>query len=176
MWCEMTHFCIPTIIQGLLCCYFPRLFHIMWPPQKGFLRYIFYLSSSTNNQPPYLPLFHSCDIIHWNGVFPYYCFDLLFLSPPNSHIICDHICRSCWPFPWRTLPCDAFFLQILVLEPSLQNIVFLVLPPPNYVFQNQRIYLFGSLYTVFEMLKFQDTLTGLYYSGKTPNKYDFSSS
>ena len=37
MWCEIMHHCIPTILQGIHCCYFQRLLHRMWNPQIGCL-------------------------------------------------------------------------------------------------------------------------------------------
>ena len=56
----MTLLCLQTIIQDLPRCYFHRLLHILWDPQKGCLCHIPYLYFTPDDQLPRGPYFHSC--------------------------------------------------------------------------------------------------------------------
>ena len=92
-------------------------------------------------------------------------------------MLCYHILHIFCTCPWIIFPCVAFFLHHLALEPSLLDLVFYCfLFPSNSAFQNQYISLLMSLYAIFEILKLQETLTSLYYSGKTSKTYFFISS
>ena len=69
------------------------------------------------------------------------------------------------------------FFRRSMLEPSLLVHFFpVVFLPFSSVFQNQRIYFFNYLDSIFAILTFQDTRTGLYSSGKTPKTCALSSS
>ena len=90
--------------------------------------------------------------------------------------------------PWPYLPhlfhmllkncsCMNFFSPAFIARNFSSRFCFsCFLFPPNSVFQNQRIYFLRSLYAIFYMLTLQETITGLYSSGKTSKTCAFNSS
>ena len=126
MWCAMTHWCLPTILWVLRCSYLQRLLHRMWHSQIGCLHHILSVYFSTNNQLLCGPLFHSCGIIHRNGVLFCSWFFLPCFCLPTNQILCDHIFQIYCTWPCRTCSCFAFFLRSLFLEIYLQDLAFLV--------------------------------------------------
>ena len=147
MWCEMTHCCLPTILRGLLCCNFPGLLHRMWIPQIGCQRYLFYIYSSTNNQPPCGPFYHSCYITCWNRILHRSCFCFFYFFPPrNIMLYLTHLLHV----NLKNLPLCCFFPE----EFSERNFYsvssfYFFLFPPNSVFQNQYIYFLRYVYAIF---------------------------
>ena len=167
----MTHWCLKTILQVLLCFYFPRILHIIPPTQRGCLRHLISLSFSTNNKLPCGTFFHSCFVLLWNRILPHFFSFPLFLFP--------HKPDPLWPYLPHLLHTPLFFF----LSPYLSATTFYLgycfscfLFPHNYVFHNQNIYFLRFLYAIFKMMQFQDTLTGFYSSGKTSSLCVFKSS
>ena len=119
MWCAMPYRCLPSIIQYIPCCYFLILLHIIYHPQKVYLRHLPSLYFSPNNQLPCSPHFHSWYIIRWIAGLLYSCY-----SPPRNHMICGNNYHSSCMRPRRLCSCFSFFIHNLVLEPSIQNLVF----------------------------------------------------
>ena len=112
--------CTPTILQDLPCCYFWILLHRMWHPQNIFLHHIPYIYFwPTINSPVALP----STVVIFSVKSAFY-FILVSLSPSIGCSV-DIFHNSC-SFYWRNCFCFAFFLQHLVLEKSLQALVFLV--------------------------------------------------
>ena len=80
----------------------------------------------TNNQVPCSPFFHSCVILRWNSILLYHCFRFPCFCFSRNQMLCDHICHICCTNLWRTCYCFDLFIQSLMLEPYLWDLVFLV--------------------------------------------------
>ena len=98
----------------------------MWHSQKLCLRHIFiFIFLPTTNFTTALSSTFMTIYIETGCLFilafclP--CFSLLI-----NRMICDHICHIYWTCSWKTCSCFAIFIQHLVLEPSLWDLVFLV--------------------------------------------------
>ena len=161
MWCEMMHCCLTDVIWGILLCHSSIILHIIWPLQIGFQHHIISLSSCTNNQPPCGPFFHSCYILWWINVLCYSCFCFLYSHLTINLTLNGHTCHTCCMCPWRNCSCIFSFLQILVIEISLRSLdslfscFHLIMSSKANKFIS-----FWSFYAIFEMLTFQETLTG----------------
>ena len=102
---------------------FQRLLHRMWPLQIGCRFHLLSLSYWTNNQPPYVPLFHSCYIFLWSRVsvipvffhlllFPWQHDDLWPYLPHLLYLPLKNLLLCCFFYPYfsaRTLSSVSFF-------------------------------------------------------------------
>ena len=93
----------------------------------------------------------------------------LFLLPQHSDALWPYLSQLLH-YPFKNLP---FLLLLLFTQVfnartfSSDSSFYCVFLLFSYVFHNQHISFLKYLYSIFVMLTFQDTLTGLYYSGKT---------
>ena len=127
----MPHWCLPTILRGIVIFHLLRLLHRMWLPKIGCRHHHLYISFSPKIQPPFGLFFHSCWIIRWRGVFWYFCCrswcNFLYWHPPINLTLCGHICHNCCTCPWITFHyCFVSCLWSLMLENSLLDQVSLV--------------------------------------------------
>ena len=107
-------------------------------------------------------------------------FSSFFCSPcfrlPINQMLCDHISHIFCMCPRRTCPCFDFFLHNLVLELSIQTLVFLFLASSLLCFSEPTNFFLEVFVCYSEIFTLQETLTGLYYYGKTSNTCAFISS
>ena len=117
--------CLLDIIWGVLPCHSLRLFHRIWPLQICCQHHINYLSSCTNNQPPCGPF---STVVAFSDKSR---FSVILVFPPLSSF--PQKSDALWPYlphllhvSLKNLLLCFSFLQILVIEHSLQDCVSLV--------------------------------------------------
>ena len=158
MWYAMIRHGLLTIIRDLLHCYLLGIIHIMWLPQRGcWSHWIYIFFYLPNNQHPCGLFLHSFCIHRWSRDFlqsycrfccHFCCYFPIYLT------LYDHICHTCYIF--KKITCysclSIYFLRCSTLEPSLLILLFTVFLLFSSAFQNQRIYLFKYLNSIFAIL------------------------
>ena len=169
----MTYCCLLTIIPDIIHCSLLELLHIMWLPWRCFWRHCIYIffSLSKNKQP--CGLFFTVFALPIEAGFYYIfivvsIFIFIFVPPTVWHSVAVLVTIFTFSLEEIAILVVTFLLSGVQCRNLLfLFIIFLCFFSFSYVFQNQHISFLESLDSLFVILMFQDTLTGLYYSGKT---------
>ena len=125
MWCAIMQWCLLDIIWGVLPCHSLRLLHRICPLKICCQHHLIYLSSCTNNQPPCGPFFTVVSLYDETRFSVILVFSPLSSFPQKSDALWPYLPHLLHVSLKNLLLCFSF-LQILVIEHSLQDCVSLV--------------------------------------------------